>query len=149
VSELKFYDRVEKTSAPVRILILGARGAGKNTFLQLLKELNPRFEGVRYENARKEGREDYNVCVGVPDQDTLDEIRSHNVITHKFWIDSGDRVEQEEGYEYDIQCDPHRMIIVDNSGTIEDFKAFEVKFCYEMLNIVKEDRNDGQPTQKN
>lgn len=137
MSEILAYDYVAKTEYPLLILILGKDGAGKRTLYESLKRIDDRFVGGLFDEVNE--RTDCNVCIDVPDVDTFDEIMQHNEVSHIFWVDSGDRVERDDGYLCPIECDPHRMIVVDNSRSLEEFEQEEVVYCYSMLNIIETD----------
>lgn len=137
MSEILAYDYVAKTDYPLLVLILGKHGAGKRTLYESLKRIDDRFIGGAFEDVNE--RTDCNVCIGVPDVDTFDEIMQHNAVSHILWVDSGDRVEHTDDYMYPIECDPHRMVIVDNSRSLKEFEQEEVVYCHSMLNIIKTD----------
>jgi len=114
---LMFNDKSRKEMVPLKVLILGAEGSGKKTFAEELMKV----EGfVRGDNIH--------VDVGPVVAEVL---LNNGTVTHVFWIEAGHRVDKGD---YPIECDPYRMIIVDNTLSLEHLKE-EANYCKEMMGI--------------
>lgn len=146
MNNLMTYDPATKTSEPLKVLILGEHGAGKTTFFGMLKEMEPLLTG-------------YIAVSEVPDIDVEDafkvrilECDSQGLLTdllalafntssvkatHIFWVDAGERIERDEGYQYPVEFDPNLMIMVDNSQDL-DYLREEATMCLDLMNLVPE-----------
>jgi hypothetical protein len=144
MNKLMTYDPATKTTEPLKVLILGDWNAGKTTFLGMLKEMEPRLVPYDTSSALPSVEDAVNVNVLVCNSDAvLTDIISMAMgstalkATHIFWVDAGERMEREEGYQYPIEFDPDMMIMVDNSQDL-DYLREEATMCLDLMNLVPE-----------
>lgn len=146
MNKLMTYDPATKTTEPLKVLILGYQMAGKTTFFNMMKEMEPRF--VDYvatsEVSGMELDDAYKVNILECDSDgVLTDVISMAAgttalkATHIFWVDAAERIEREEGYQYPVEFDPNLMIMVDNSQDL-DYLREEATMCLDLMNIVPE-----------
>ena len=130
-TKLLFKDRPTGELIPLKVMVIGADGAGKNTLVEMFTESNPYLQAESYEHY--DADED-NICVGCPSQELLDHAFATQQFTHIFWVDAGGRTEGETN----LMCDPFNMVLVDNSQDRETL-FMEAQYCMQMMGLEIEE----------
>lgn len=128
-TELLFKDRPSGELIPLKILIIGKSGSGKNTLAEMFTESNPFLVAESHDFYDPN---EANICVGCPDQEALDQAIAAQSFTHIFWVEAGNRTHDGET---NLTCQPFSMIIVDNTlGLGHLFE--EAGYCMSMMGVT-------------